>query len=58
MPILKAPEAFHEELVLKPLNDGSVFAHFQFTTHIGTLMDEGEFDGTSSNLCKKHVAHA
>ncbi|KAG0048704.1 hypothetical protein BGZ83_006392 [Gryganskiella cystojenkinii] len=50
VPILKAPEAFHEELVLKPLNDGSVFSHFQFTTHIGTMMDEEHFDGAASNL--------
>lgn len=52
MPILKAPEAFHEELVLKPLNDGSVYSHFQFTTHIGTMMDEQHLDGAASNLCK------
>ncbi|KAG0040630.1 hypothetical protein BGZ82_000588 [Podila clonocystis] len=50
IPIAKAPEAFHEELVLKPMNDGSVYSHFQFTTHIGTMMDEDRFDGTSSNL--------
>ncbi|KAF9186504.1 hypothetical protein BGZ50_002436 [Haplosporangium sp. Z 11] len=50
IPILKAPEAFHEELVLKPLNDGSVYSHFQFTTHIGTMMDEEHFEGAASNL--------
>ncbi|KAG0264452.1 hypothetical protein BG011_006811 [Mortierella polycephala] len=50
IPILKAPEAFHEELVLKPLNDGSVYSHFQFTTHIGTVMDEEHFEGAASNL--------
>ncbi|KAG0363689.1 GPI transamidase component PIG-T [Gamsiella multidivaricata] len=49
-PILKAPEAFHEQLVLKPLNDGSVYSHFQFTTHIGTMMDEEHFDGAASNI--------
>ena len=54
VPILKAPEAFHEELVLKPLNDGSVFSHFQFTTHLGTMMDEDHFDGAASNLCNAH----
>ncbi|KAF9984000.1 hypothetical protein BGZ75_004425 [Mortierella antarctica] len=53
-PILKAPEAFHEELVLKPLNDGSVYSHFQFTTHIGTMMDEEHFDGAASNLFKHY----
>ncbi|KAG0100600.1 hypothetical protein BGZ93_010193 [Podila epicladia] len=50
IPIAKAPEAFHEELVVKPMNDGSVYTHFQFTTHIGTMMDEDRFDGASSNL--------
>ncbi|KAF9117601.1 hypothetical protein BGW39_002025 [Mortierella sp. 14UC] len=54
VPILKAPEAFHEELVLKPLNDGSVYSHFQFTTHIGTMMDDDHFDGTASNLFKHY----
>ncbi|KAG0337612.1 hypothetical protein BG004_007572 [Podila humilis] len=48
--VAQAPEAFHEELVLKPLNDGSVYSHFQFTTHIGTMMDDDRFDGTASNL--------
>ncbi|KAF9427676.1 hypothetical protein BGZ94_004419 [Podila epigama] len=48
--ILKAPEAFHEELVLKPLNDGSVYSHFQFTTHIGTEMDNERLDGADSNI--------
>lgn len=52
IPIAKAPESFHEELVLKPMNDGSVYSHVQFTTHIGTMMDEDRFDGASSNLCK------
>jgi len=55
IPIAKAPEAFHEELVLKPMNDGSVYSHFQFTTHIGTMMDEDRFDGASSNMCKVPV---
>ncbi|KAF9356591.1 hypothetical protein BGX26_005050 [Mortierella sp. AD094] len=50
VPILKAPEAFHEQLVLQPMNDGSVYSHFQFTTHIGTMMDEEKFDGPASNL--------
>ncbi|KAF9900966.1 hypothetical protein BX616_002432 [Lobosporangium transversale] len=50
VPILKAPEAFHEQLVLKPLNDGGAYSHFQFTTHIGTMMDEEHFDGAASNL--------
>ncbi|KAG0278494.1 hypothetical protein BGZ95_003862 [Linnemannia exigua] len=54
IPILKAPEAFHEELVLKPLNDGSVYSHFQFTTHIGTMMDDDHFDGAASNLFKHY----
>ena len=53
IPILKAPEAFHEQLILKPLNDGSVYSHFQFTTHIGTMMDDEHFDGAASNLCKQ-----
>ena len=55
VPILKAPEAFHEELVLKPMNDGSVYSHFQFTTHLGTMMDEQHLDGAASNLCKATV---
>ncbi|KAF9905345.1 hypothetical protein EC991_001710 [Linnemannia zychae] len=54
VPILKAPEAFHEELVFKPLNDGSVYSHFQFTTHIGTMMDDDHFDGAASNLFKHY----
>ncbi|KAF9095897.1 hypothetical protein BGX29_008837 [Mortierella sp. GBA35] len=54
IPILKAPEAFHEQLVLKPLNDGSVYSHFQFTTHIGTMMDDDHFDGAASNLFKHY----
>ena len=57
IPILKAPEAFHEQLVLKPLNDGSVYSHFQFTTHIGTMMDDDHFDGAASNLCKQETKH-
>ncbi|KAG0222995.1 hypothetical protein BGW42_006175 [Actinomortierella wolfii] len=32
-------EAFHEELVLKPLQDGSVYSHFQFTTHLAWPSD-------------------
>ncbi|KAG0070405.1 hypothetical protein BGZ89_000742 [Linnemannia elongata] len=54
IPILKAPEAFHEQLVLKPLNDGSVYSHFQFTIHIGTMMDDDHFDGAASNLFKHY----
>ncbi|KAF9363846.1 hypothetical protein BGX34_003179 [Mortierella sp. NVP85] len=49
-PILKAPEAFHEQLVLKPMNDGSVYTHFQFTTHIGTMLDDQDFSGAASNI--------
>ncbi|KAF9585323.1 hypothetical protein BGW38_002888 [Lunasporangiospora selenospora] len=45
---LTTPEAFHEELVLKPLNDGSVYSHFQFTTHVGTTIDEEPFNGADS----------
>ncbi|KAG0198227.1 hypothetical protein BGX28_008325 [Mortierella sp. GBA30] len=54
VPILKAPEAFHEELVLKPLNDGGMYSHFQFTTHIGTMMDEEHLDGAASNIFKHY----
>ncbi|KAF8976434.1 hypothetical protein BGZ46_008271 [Entomortierella lignicola] len=32
------------------MNDGSVYSHFQFTTHIGTMMDEEHFDGAASNI--------
>ncbi|KAF8939595.1 hypothetical protein BGZ58_009201 [Dissophora ornata] len=32
------------------MNDGSLYSHFQFTTHIGTMMDEEHFDGAASNL--------
>ncbi|KAG0320486.1 hypothetical protein BGZ99_004483 [Dissophora globulifera] len=50
VPVLHAPEAFHEQLILKPMNDGSVYSHFQFTTHVGTMMDEEHFDGAASNI--------
>lgn len=52
VPILKAPEAFHEQLIVKPMNDGSVYTHFQFTTHIGTMQDDDHFAGAASNICK------
>ncbi|KAG0220511.1 hypothetical protein BGX31_010930 [Mortierella sp. GBA43] len=50
IPILKAPEAFHEQLVLKPMADGSVYTHFQFTTHLGTMQDDEHYAGAASNL--------
>ncbi|KAF9973673.1 hypothetical protein BGZ73_003040 [Actinomortierella ambigua] len=37
-----AQEAFHEELVLKPLQDGSVYSHFQFTTHLAWPSDAND----------------